>query len=44
MAQATAHIEGFAGTVITPGDDRYDSARAVFNGSIDMEVKLPDDI
>jgi FAD/FMN-containing dehydrogenase len=35
MSIATTHIEGFAGTVLTPGHERYDAARAVFNGAID---------
>jgi FAD/FMN-containing dehydrogenase len=40
MSLATTHIEGFAGTVLTPGHDRYDSARAVFNGAIDRRPAL----
>src|SRR5918999_1728747 len=40
MPTATAHIEGFAGTVLTPGDERYDAARAVFNGAIDRRPAL----
>jgi FAD/FMN-containing dehydrogenase len=35
MPLATNHIESFAGSVLTPGHDRYDRARAVFNGAID---------
>ena len=34
------HIEGFAGTVLTPGHDSYDTARAVFNGAIDRRPAL----
>jgi FAD/FMN-containing dehydrogenase len=41
MAYATAHhIEEFAGALIGPGDDGYDAARAVFNGSIDRRPAL----
>jgi len=40
MSIATAHIEGFAGTVLVPGHDRYDAARAVFNGAIDRHPAL----
>jgi len=40
MPLATSYIEGFAGTVLTPGDDRYDAARAVFNGAIDRRPAL----
>jgi FAD/FMN-containing dehydrogenase len=40
MPLATAHIEGFAGTVLTPGNDRYDAARAVFNGAVDRRPAL----
>jgi FAD/FMN-containing dehydrogenase len=40
MSIATTHIEGFAGTVLTPGHDRYDTARAVFNGAIDRRPAL----
>lgn len=29
------HIDGFAGTLLTPGHPAYDAARAVFNGMID---------
>jgi FAD/FMN-containing dehydrogenase len=35
MSISTAHIDAFAGTVLTPGDAGYDTARAVFNGAID---------
>jgi hypothetical protein len=31
----TAFREGFAGTVLTAGDDGYDTARSVWNGEID---------
>jgi FAD/FMN-containing dehydrogenase len=40
MSIATSHIEGFAGTVLAPGHDRYDSSRAVFNGAIDRRPAL----
>jgi FAD/FMN-containing dehydrogenase len=40
MPTATTHIEGFAGTVLTAGHDRYDAARAVFNGAIDRRPAL----
>jgi FAD/FMN-containing dehydrogenase len=30
----------FAGTVITPGDERYDAARAVWNGTVDARPAL----
>ncbi len=40
MSIATTHIESFAGNVLTPGDDRYDVARAVYNGSIDRRPAL----
>jgi FAD/FMN-containing dehydrogenase len=40
MPTATAYIEGFAGTVLTPGDERYDAGRAVFNGAIDRRPAL----
>jgi FAD/FMN-containing dehydrogenase len=40
MSIATAHIEGFAGKILTPGQDRYDTARAVFNGAIDRRPAL----
>jgi FAD/FMN-containing dehydrogenase len=32
-----AEIEGFAGVVIARGDDRYDRARALWNGMIDKQ-------
>jgi FAD/FMN-containing dehydrogenase len=35
MPSTTHHIERFTGSVLTPGHDRYDDARAVFNGAID---------
>ena len=34
------HIDDFAGTILVPGDDRYDDARAVFNGAIDRRPAL----
>jgi FAD/FMN-containing dehydrogenase len=40
MLIATSHIDNFAGTVLTPGHDRYDAARAVYNGSIDRRPAL----
>jgi FAD/FMN-containing dehydrogenase len=40
MSIATTCIEGFSGTVLTPGHDRYDAARAVFNGAIDRRPAL----
>ncbi len=40
MSIATTHIEGFAGTVLRPGDESYDDARAVFNGAIDRHPAL----
>src|SRR5918999_1708547 len=40
MPLATSHIEGFAGTVLTSGDDGYDAGRAVFNGAIDRRPAL----
>jgi len=40
MSLATSHIEGFVGSVLTPGHDRYDAARAVFNGAIDRRPAL----
>jgi FAD/FMN-containing dehydrogenase len=40
MSIATSHIEGFAGTVLTPGHPRYDSTRAVFNGAVDRRPAL----
>ena len=35
MSLAISPIENFAGTLLVPGDDRYDDARAVYNGAID---------
>jgi FAD/FMN-containing dehydrogenase len=35
MSITTAHIDAFAGNVLTPEDAGYDAARAVFNGAID---------
>jgi FAD/FMN-containing dehydrogenase len=40
MPLATTHIEGFAGAVLTRGDDGYDAARAVFNGAVDRRPAL----
>jgi FAD/FMN-containing dehydrogenase len=40
MSIATSHIENFAGAVLTPGHERYDDARAVYNGSIDRYPAL----
>jgi FAD/FMN-containing dehydrogenase len=40
MSIATSHIENFTGAVLTPADDRYDDARAVYNGSIDRYPAL----
>jgi FAD/FMN-containing dehydrogenase len=34
------YIDDFAGTILVPGDDRYDDARAVFNGAIDRRPAL----
>jgi FAD/FMN-containing dehydrogenase len=36
----TAHIDAFAGEVLTPGQTGYDEARAVFNGAIDRRPAL----
>ena len=35
MSITTAHIDAFAGAVLTPADAGYDAARTVFNGAID---------
>ena len=35
-----ATIDGFAGTLLHPGDDGYDDARAVFNGMIDRRPSV----
>lgn len=35
-----ATIPGFAGTLVTPGDDNYDQARALFNAMIDKRPGL----
>ena len=40
MSIATSHIENFAGAVLTPGHERYDDARAVYNGAIDRHPAL----
>ena len=32
---ASSFTEAFAGTVITPADERYDAARAVWNGAVE---------
>jgi FAD/FMN-containing dehydrogenase len=40
MQLATDHIESFTGTVLRPGEDGYDEARAVFNGAIDRRPAL----
>src|SRR2546430_2159568 len=45
MTVAEADLErsfraAFAGTVITPEDDRYDAARAVWNGTVDARPAL----
>lgn len=35
-----AHIDEFAGTILSPGDAGYDDASAVFNGAIDRRPAL----
>jgi FAD/FMN-containing dehydrogenase len=37
---ATMSIRGFRGTVITPDDDAYDDARAVWNAAVDRRPRL----
>ncbi len=37
---AQSFASEFTGTVVAPGDDLYDSARAVWNGSIDARPAL----
>src|SRR5262249_61495392 len=37
---ATTHIPGFGGEVIAAGHDRYDDARAVWNGTVDRRPRL----
>ncbi|MFE2427910.1 FAD-binding oxidoreductase [Streptomyces sp. NPDC059373] len=36
----TAEISGFAGPVLTPGDEGYDEARRIWNGAIDRRPGL----
>jgi FAD/FMN-containing dehydrogenase len=40
MSIATSHVQDFAGAVLRPGDESYDDARAVYNGSIDRRPAL----
>ena len=37
---ASSFTEAFAGTVITPADERYDAARAVWNGAVEAPPAL----
>ena len=37
---ATAHIEGFAGALISAGDPGYDAARTVWHGAVDRRPAL----
>ena len=37
---ASSFTEAFAGTVITPADERYDAARAVWNGAVEATPAL----
>jgi FAD/FMN-containing dehydrogenase len=39
-APATIQIPGFRGEVIAPGQDGYDAARAVWNGTVDRRPRL----
>jgi FAD/FMN-containing dehydrogenase len=40
MTIAPAHIDAFAGTILTPQTPGYDEARVVFNGAIDRRPAL----
>ena len=39
-APTTMQIPGFRGEVIAPGQDGYDGARAVWNGTVDRRPRL----
>ena len=39
-APATMQIPGFRGEVIAPGQDGYDGARAIWNGTVDRRPRL----
>jgi hypothetical protein len=39
-APTMTQIPGFRGDLIAPGDDRYDSARALWNGNVDRRPGL----